>query len=216
MKVFDSQQPRDRQGRLTCKLVDDAIQTGEPSAESTARRARTTTSSITDSPTPSARDELPEVVRDRLLHDGFVRMDADGLFAADRYVAARARSQRRRCRRQRSCSMSSKDELDRSATETVASGHSGPARLERELTVHGRARQRVGVDEADVRFAVGRVLLSTGSCSSEKTMVSGMIAQTLKATQVSVSNMRHTTSLATARTKKNSPSAGSGPASPAA
>ena len=31
-------------------------------------------------------DNVPEEVRDRLLHQGFVRIDADGLFAADRYV----------------------------------------------------------------------------------------------------------------------------------
>ena len=31
-------------------------------------------------------DDIPEVVQKRLLHDGFLRMDADGLFAADRYV----------------------------------------------------------------------------------------------------------------------------------
>lgn len=31
-------------------------------------------------------DDLPEEVRARLLHQGFVRIDADGLFAADRYV----------------------------------------------------------------------------------------------------------------------------------
>ena len=31
-------------------------------------------------------DELPEALRNRLLREGFVRIDADGLFAADRYV----------------------------------------------------------------------------------------------------------------------------------
>ncbi len=31
-------------------------------------------------------DNVPEEVRDRLAHQGFVRIDADGLFAADRYV----------------------------------------------------------------------------------------------------------------------------------
>ena len=31
-------------------------------------------------------DEIPEEIQKRLLHDGFIRMDADGLFAADRYV----------------------------------------------------------------------------------------------------------------------------------
>lgn len=31
-------------------------------------------------------DRLPEEIRERLLHQGFVRIDADGLFSADRYV----------------------------------------------------------------------------------------------------------------------------------
>ena len=31
-------------------------------------------------------DPIPEVLRDRLLTEGYVRLDADGLFAADRYI----------------------------------------------------------------------------------------------------------------------------------
>jgi hypothetical protein len=31
-------------------------------------------------------DDIPEEIQERLLHDGFIRMDADGLFNADRYV----------------------------------------------------------------------------------------------------------------------------------
>lgn len=31
-------------------------------------------------------DNVPEELRDRLVHQGFVRIDANGLFAADRYV----------------------------------------------------------------------------------------------------------------------------------
>jgi len=31
-------------------------------------------------------DNLPEEVRERLIHGGFIRVDADGLFAPDRYV----------------------------------------------------------------------------------------------------------------------------------
>lgn len=31
-------------------------------------------------------DRLPDEIRERLLHQGFVRIDADGLFSADRYV----------------------------------------------------------------------------------------------------------------------------------
>jgi hypothetical protein len=33
-----------------------------------------------------APDELPETLRARLLQNGFIRIDASGLFAADRYV----------------------------------------------------------------------------------------------------------------------------------
>jgi hypothetical protein len=33
-------------------------------------------------------DDIPEEIQKRLLHDGFIRMDADGLFNADRYVMA--------------------------------------------------------------------------------------------------------------------------------
>jgi hypothetical protein len=31
-------------------------------------------------------DKLPEPVRDRLLHDGFLRIDATGIFTSDRFV----------------------------------------------------------------------------------------------------------------------------------
>lgn len=31
-------------------------------------------------------DDLPEVLRSRLQHDGFIRMESDGLFSSDRYV----------------------------------------------------------------------------------------------------------------------------------
>jgi len=33
-----------------------------------------------------APDELPEVLRDRLLREGYIRLDTKGLFAADRYI----------------------------------------------------------------------------------------------------------------------------------
>lgn len=31
-------------------------------------------------------DDVPDAIRERLLMQGFVRLDADGLFAADRYI----------------------------------------------------------------------------------------------------------------------------------
>jgi hypothetical protein len=34
----------------------------------------------------AADDDLPDEMQERLLHQGFVRIDSDGLFAADRYI----------------------------------------------------------------------------------------------------------------------------------
>lgn len=34
----------------------------------------------------SGDDDLPDEMRRRLIHDGFIRIDATGLFASDRYV----------------------------------------------------------------------------------------------------------------------------------
>jgi hypothetical protein len=31
-------------------------------------------------------DEIPDVLRERMLREGYIRLDADGLFAADRYI----------------------------------------------------------------------------------------------------------------------------------
>jgi hypothetical protein len=31
-------------------------------------------------------DELPEALQDRLLTEGYIRLDTDGLFASDRYI----------------------------------------------------------------------------------------------------------------------------------
>ncbi|MGN6099653.1 MAG: hypothetical protein ACTHOR_00760 [Devosia sp.] len=33
-----------------------------------------------------APDDLPEVVRDRMLTEGYIRLDTEGLFSADRYI----------------------------------------------------------------------------------------------------------------------------------
>ncbi|MNY79278.1 hypothetical protein D3C86_2198470 [compost metagenome] len=48
-------------------------------------------------------------------------------------------------------------------------------------------------------------MLSSGSCVIEKATVSGMMPQTLKATQKSVEKLRQTISLSTASTTKNKP-----------
>ncbi len=41
---------------------------------------------VTDVASAFANDHLPEELRERLMHNGFMRVDAKGLFASDRYV----------------------------------------------------------------------------------------------------------------------------------
>lgn len=70
------------------KYGDDDPATPEPEAASispveAAARGRSLLDTIADA---FRADGLPEEVRERLLHQGFVRIDADGLFKADRYV----------------------------------------------------------------------------------------------------------------------------------
>ncbi|MBK8084463.1 MAG: hypothetical protein IPK28_11985 [Devosia sp.] len=84
MKVHD----RDNQeiGRVDwVRFGDDDPETPEIEANAGAEvpRRDTLIDAIADVFRP---DDLPEEVRQRLLHQGFVRIDADGLFAADRYV----------------------------------------------------------------------------------------------------------------------------------
>lgn len=67
------------------KISDDDPSTPEVEAATAERRARAT-SFIENIAEVFAPDQLPEEVRDRLLQQGFIRIDADGLFAADRYV----------------------------------------------------------------------------------------------------------------------------------
>ena len=40
-----------------------------------------------------ADDNLPETLRDRMFHDGFIRINTDGIFASDRYALAEQISQ---------------------------------------------------------------------------------------------------------------------------
>jgi hypothetical protein len=44
------------------------------------------TSLVGDIARAFAPDDLPEALRDRLLSEGYVRLDTKGLFAADRYI----------------------------------------------------------------------------------------------------------------------------------
>ena len=67
------------------KLVDEDPTTGEP-VEAGLDAEPDQHNLITDIAAAFSGDDLPEVMRDRLLHDGFIRMDAAGLFNADRYV----------------------------------------------------------------------------------------------------------------------------------
>ena len=41
---------------------------------------------VEDIAEPFAHDDMPEVLRDRLLTEGYIRLDTKGLFAADRYI----------------------------------------------------------------------------------------------------------------------------------
>jgi hypothetical protein len=86
MKVFDRE--RHEIGKVEyVQFGDDDPET--PEVESAApstldRRDRTLVDDIAMAFT--AGDDLPEELRLKLLEQGFVRIDANGLFAADRYV----------------------------------------------------------------------------------------------------------------------------------
>lgn len=87
MKVFDS--TNTEIGKVEwVKFGDDDPTTPEPEAGDVNRldreRRDTLMDNIADVFDPN---ELPEEVREKLMLQGFVRIDADGLFAADRYVA---------------------------------------------------------------------------------------------------------------------------------
>jgi hypothetical protein len=83
MKVLDSK--NHEIGKVEwIKLVEEDT-TGQPIAADVDEPDRDKT--LIDNLADAFRgDELPEVVQKRLLHDGFIRMDAKGLLAADRYV----------------------------------------------------------------------------------------------------------------------------------
>jgi hypothetical protein len=85
MKVFDS--ANHHIGTVEyVKMVDLDPATGEPVAsgiEEDDNHKETLLQVVAEA---FADDEIPDVVQQRLLHDGFIRMNADGLFNADRYV----------------------------------------------------------------------------------------------------------------------------------
>jgi hypothetical protein len=85
MKVFD----RDRKeiGKVEyVQFGDDDPSTVEveAAAPSTLDRGRDTL--LDNIAEAFAGDEIPDEIRARLLQQGFVRIDANGIFAADRYV----------------------------------------------------------------------------------------------------------------------------------
>ncbi len=85
MKVIDSRQHEIGTVEYV-RLVDEDPQTGEPLAAGLSDLEPDRHSLIDDIADAFRDDDVPDAIRSRLLHDGFVRMDADGLFNADRYV----------------------------------------------------------------------------------------------------------------------------------
>ncbi|MFC6489203.1 hypothetical protein [Nitratireductor sp. GCM10026969] len=86
MRVFDAQ--GDEIGTVEwVKMSDEDPTTPETETAtpgtSGARRAVDLTDLIADA---FRTDDVPETLQGRLLREGFVRVDAKGLFAADRYI----------------------------------------------------------------------------------------------------------------------------------
>ena len=85
MKVFDSR--NHEIGKVDyVKLVETDAATGQPLTADVEEHDDHNDSLIENLAEAFATDEVPEDIQQRLLHDGFVRMDADGIFAADRYI----------------------------------------------------------------------------------------------------------------------------------
>lgn len=68
------------------KMSDDNPATEEAEAVTADEPPRRKDSFLDALADVFSADGLPEVVRERLLQQGFIRIDAKGLFAADRYV----------------------------------------------------------------------------------------------------------------------------------
>lgn len=86
MKVYDS--ARHEIGKVEyVRFGDDDPMTPEVEAAGTSAYPEDENNSILENIAEAFHsDDLPEEVRQRLLSQGFVRLDADGLFAADRYI----------------------------------------------------------------------------------------------------------------------------------
>lgn len=86
MKVFDRQQEKIGEVEYV-KFGDDDPSTPETEASGISPIQTDRRDTLIDNIAEAFRtDELPEEVREKLLLQGFIRIDADGLFAADRYV----------------------------------------------------------------------------------------------------------------------------------
>lgn len=86
MKVFDSE--RHEIGKVDgLKFPENAVAPGvEPATLDAAdddRRDDTILDAVAEA---FGREEIPEPLRSQLLRDGYVRLDAKGLFAHDRYI----------------------------------------------------------------------------------------------------------------------------------
>jgi hypothetical protein len=86
MKVFDA--ANHEIGRVDwVRLSDEDPETPETEVAGVSEIERAEDHSLIGDLARAFRDdELPDVIRDRMLREGFIRMDAEGLFARDRYV----------------------------------------------------------------------------------------------------------------------------------
>ncbi|WP_423065781.1 hypothetical protein [Devosia sp. CN2-171] len=85
MKVFDRE--RHEIGKVDyVQFGDDDPETPEVEASRNSDLGQRNDSLMANIAKAFTADELPEEIRERLLHQGFVRIDSSGLFAADRYI----------------------------------------------------------------------------------------------------------------------------------
>ena len=85
MKVFDRE--HHEIGKVEyVRFGDDDPDTPEPEASTISDLGERNETIIGNIAKAFVVDALPDEVQERLLHQGFVRIDANGLFAADRYI----------------------------------------------------------------------------------------------------------------------------------
>jgi hypothetical protein len=85
MRVFDS--ARNEIGKIDdFKFSENEDQPGVEPAELDAADRPQDGGLMQDIAEAFVPDGMPEVLRDRLLREGYIRLDSKGLFAADRYI----------------------------------------------------------------------------------------------------------------------------------